>query len=166
LGVHYIDVFRFLFGEPTTVYAQLQRVSSDIVGEDVQHVILSYGNRNLTCQINHSWASVPVPDQDCAAGQDRLEIAHPIEIDGTRGTVTLKADRTLSVFTDEDSQKWTFPDDTRSSSQTATLQHFVDMVLAGTEFATSGSDYLKTMAIVYACYESSARNSVITIPVS
>jgi predicted dehydrogenase len=36
----------------------------------------------------------------------------------------------------------------------AAQRHFVDSLLNGTEFETNGRDYLKTLAIVDACYRS------------
>jgi len=41
-GVHYIDVFRFLFGEPTTVYADLRKVNPVIAGEDAGYVTFDH----------------------------------------------------------------------------------------------------------------------------
>jgi predicted dehydrogenase len=164
LGVHYIDVFRFLFGEPSTVYARLHKVSPEIAGEDVQNIVLSYRDRNLTCQINHSWASVAIPEEDAVSGEDRLEIAHPLEIDGTLGTLVLRANRSLHLVADSARETWTFRRDARLASQSAALQHFVDCLITGTGFETSGQDNLRTMSAVYACYESAATNQVVAIP--
>jgi predicted dehydrogenase len=57
MGVHYLDTFRFLFGEPNSVFARLHYASPYIMGEDVQLITLGY--QGLTVLINHSWASVP-----------------------------------------------------------------------------------------------------------
>ena len=43
-GVHFIDTFRYLLGEPETVYARLRRLNPDIVGEDSGQVILGFGD--------------------------------------------------------------------------------------------------------------------------
>ncbi|MEL6585212.1 MAG: Gfo/Idh/MocA family oxidoreductase [Pseudomonadota bacterium] len=43
-GIHYLDVFRFLLGDPDGVYADLRRLNPSIRGEDAGHVILDYGS--------------------------------------------------------------------------------------------------------------------------
>ncbi len=43
-GVHYLDVFRFLLGDPEGVYADLRRLNPAIRGEDAGHVLLDYAS--------------------------------------------------------------------------------------------------------------------------
>lgn len=43
-GVHYIDVFRYLFGEPDALSADLHRLNPAIKGEDAGHFIFYYNN--------------------------------------------------------------------------------------------------------------------------
>ena len=43
-GVHFIDTFRYLLGEPETVYARLRRLNPDILGEDSGQVVLGFGD--------------------------------------------------------------------------------------------------------------------------
>jgi len=43
-GIHWIDVFQYLFGVPTEVYADLRRVNPEIVGEDAGFFIFGYEN--------------------------------------------------------------------------------------------------------------------------
>lgn len=168
LGVHYIDVFRFLFGEPNTVYARLHRVSPHIAGEDVQIILLAYEAANLTCMVEHSWASVPVSGIDRPDGPyENWEIAHPLEIDGTDGTIVLAADRTLSVYRDDGvTTHQTFPQEARFASQVSTLAHFIDCLVSNLPFETNGRSNLQTMAVAYACYESAASNRVIRLEMS
>ncbi|MFT4916382.1 MAG: putative dehydrogenase, partial [Yoonia sp.] len=55
-GVHYVDTFRFLFGNPTALYADLRKVNKVIAGEDAGFVTFDHpggvrslldGNQNL-----------------------------------------------------------------------------------------------------------------------
>ena len=62
MGVHYLDTFRFLFGEPATIMARLHHISPQMQGEDVQVILLTYPR--MTGLIDSSWASVPVPGWD------------------------------------------------------------------------------------------------------
>ena len=161
LGVHYLDVFRYLFGDPATIYARLHQMSGEIAGEDVQIINLGYNDRPLTCLINHSWASVAIPQQDSIEEQTPLDIAHPLEIDGTKGTIHLKADRSLHLITDDEHQIWEYPAEARPAAHAATQQHFIDCIEQDLPFETSAADYIHTMALVYACYQSNQEGRVI-----
>jgi predicted dehydrogenase len=161
MGTHFLDTLRFLFGEPESIYARLHHVSPYMQGEDVQ--LITVGYPGLTALINHSWASVPIP------GLDRTEVKHKIvspprlEIDGTEGTLILKADGSLHLFTDTAHRQWQFPQDVVPQSHVAAQQHFVDCLEGGLEFETSGAATLKTMALVYAAYLSATEERVVRI---
>ncbi|MEM9797399.1 MAG: Gfo/Idh/MocA family oxidoreductase [Pseudomonadota bacterium] len=43
-GVHYLDVFRYLLGDPDGLYADLRRLNPAIRGEDAGLIILDYGD--------------------------------------------------------------------------------------------------------------------------
>lgn len=158
MGVHYLDTFRYLFGEPETIFTRLHHVSPYGQGEDVQLTMLDY--EKLTCLINHSWASVPVPGLDRSEGN--RGIAPPrLEIDGSEGTLVLACDGSLLLVRDGDRQQWQFTQDTVPESHVAAQQHFIDCLESGTQFETSGSETLKTMALVYACYRSAEEGRVV-----
>ncbi len=155
-GVHFLDVFRFLFGEPHSVYARTHRVSPAVKGEDVELIILSYDR--MTGLIDHSWASVPVAGIDYTAknnsGLPRLEV------DGSEGTLVLRCDGSMGLYRDATSETCTFPDDAVASSRTAAQQHFVDALVSGKAFETDAADYVKTMALVYGAYVAAQENRV------
>jgi predicted dehydrogenase len=161
VGVHYLDVFRFLFGDPETVYCRLHQISPHVKGEDVQ--LIAVGYQDLTCLVNQSFASVPVPRIDrpdpCP---DAWKIAHGLQIDGTEGTLVLRADRTLHLYTDTEHREWSFPEDTFAQSRAAAQQHFIDCLESGAPFETGGPETLKTMALVYAAYLSAKENRVVS----
>jgi predicted dehydrogenase len=160
LGVHYLDTFRFLFGEPQTVFARLHKVSPYVQGEDVELITVSY--KDLTCLIDHSFASVPIPGLDrLNVNEDPWQVAHGLEIDATHGTLLLKPDRSLHLFTDNDQQEWQFPADSKHHSHVAAQKHFIDCLESGCEFETSGGETLKTMALVWACYRSAEEGRVV-----
>ncbi len=162
MGVHYLDTFRFLFGEPSSVFTRLHRISPYIEGEDVQMISLGY--QDMTCVISESWASVPVPGLDMP-GTEPPEVNPPprLEIDGTEGTLAMGADGWMSVFSDHGHEKWHFSEKTRPASRAAAQQHFIDCLESGDEFETSGAETLKTMALVYACYTSAEEDRVVDL---
>ncbi len=43
-GVHWVDVFRFLFGDPTSVYADLRRLNPAIAGEDAGFFLMTFAD--------------------------------------------------------------------------------------------------------------------------
>jgi predicted dehydrogenase len=161
MGVHYLDTFRFLFGEPDSVYARTHHISPYVKGEDVQFITMGY--RDLTCLINHSWASVPVPTVDKPEEEDDIAPPPRLEVDGTGGTLILLADGSMHLYSDSDHQQWQFSWDTRSESRIAVQQHFIDCLDSGADFETSGAETLKTMALVYACYLSAEENRVVEL---
>jgi len=160
LGVHYLDTLRYLFGDPDTVYARLHRISPYIKGEDVELVILGY--ETLTCYVDNSWASVQVPGIDVPEGAQRRDLLSRVEIDGTHGTLALKADGSLHLFTDTQHEQWLFSEqNTKPEAHIAAQQHFIDCLESKAEFETSGAETLKTMALVYAAYLSAEEGRVV-----
>lgn len=83
-GVHFIDTFRYLFGDPTAVYADLRKVNPVIAGEDAGIITFDHpggvrtildANRNL----DHA-----AENTRCTMGEGLFE--------GTGGTLTLQGD--------------------------------------------------------------------------
>ncbi|WP_282129561.1 Gfo/Idh/MocA family protein [Roseobacter litoralis] len=83
-AVHWIDTFRFLFGDPVSVYADLRRLNPVIAGEDAGYIIFEHkggirsvfdGNRHL----------------DHASDNLRRTMGEAL-IEGTGGTLSLFGD--------------------------------------------------------------------------
>lgn len=158
MGVHFLDTFRFLFGEPNTIFARLHHVSPHIEGEEVQVLTVNYDE--MTALIVTSWASVPTPGDRPKQSGPR---APRLEIDGTAGTLALKADNSLHLYTDTGHQQWQFPEDTVPKSHVAAQRHFIVCLEDGAEFETSGLETLQTMALVYASYQSAESGDVLDL---
>jgi predicted dehydrogenase len=153
MGVHYLDTARYLFGEATSVYARLKRVSPHIAGDDMALVVVGFGE--LTCVVDGNFYSHPEPGENVTWG--------PVRIEGTAGTAVLGRDGSLAVYGDGEPQRWQFPEETIDQSFLHTQQHFIDCLRTGRESETSGEQSLKTMALVFAAYQSSEENRVIAI---
>ncbi|MBN1670096.1 MAG: Gfo/Idh/MocA family oxidoreductase [Kiritimatiellae bacterium] len=160
MGPHYFDTFRFLFGEPSSLFARTHRVSPHMQGDDVLVVVLTYAA--MTATIATSWASVPIPGWDTPGRKLAGWSAELLEIDGTDGTLVIRADTSLDLYKDRDHEHWEFDTPAMADNIRAALQHFVDCLASGAEFATSGEDTLKTMALVYAAYRSAEEGRVVT----
>lgn len=165
LGIHILDLARFIFGEVAEVTAHTQRIKPDIVGEDVATIVLKHVSGAVSV-VDVSYASRRTPDPF------PLTVS---EIEGTRGTVTIGPDYRLSVQTPQGSRTREVPPDPRSwtsepwhliqDSVVHTERHFIDSLRAGAEPSTSGRDNLRTFALVEAAYASAAAGGRPIVPV-
>lgn len=159
-GIHMIDVFRFLFGAPEGVYADLRRVNPVIAGEDAGIVILDLagggravfdGNRTL----------------DHAATNTRLTLGE-LEIEGSNAALRLTGDGRLwlrnrgavewadhpHVFLDRD-----FGGDCVQAFQ----QHVLDALDGRGTIETLARDYLANLEVEATVYQSAAEGRRIAL---
>ncbi len=164
LGIHALDVARFLLGDAENVSARITRVNPGIKGEDVATILLDHGN---------GVASIV----DCSYATRLEREAFPetlIEIDSSRGSLRLGQGYRLAVTSPagtrhEDVSPPLLPWASRpwhniQESVALIEQHWVDCLRAGSEPQTSGRDNLKTFALVEAVYQSAAEKR--TVPLS
>ncbi|WP_159591759.1 Gfo/Idh/MocA family protein [Chelativorans xinjiangense] len=154
LGIHILDIARFLLGDAARVDARTARVNPNIAGEDVATMLLDHedGAASIVdCSYATRLAKEPFPET-------------LIEIDGSEGTIRLMQDYRLVVtgrsgVARKDVSPPLLPWASRpwhniQESVVAIQQHWVDCLRSGREPATSGTDNLKTLALVEAAYES------------
>jgi predicted dehydrogenase len=156
LGIHSIDVARFLLGDATAITARTARVNPAIRGEDVATMLLAHGERS-TSIVDCSYASKL---------EDELFPQTLVEIEGTEGSLRLGAGYRLGVTTAGGTEhvdvspallSWASrPWHNIQESVLLIQRHFVRCLRDGTEPATSGADNLKTLALVEAAYLSAA----------
>jgi D-apiose dehydrogenase len=161
LGIHILDIARFLFGDVVTATARTRRINPAIRGEDVATILLDHRN-GVTSVVDCSYATrlavEPFPET-------------LVEIDGSAGSIRLGQGYQLVVASGggvqlEDLSPPLLPWASRpwhniQESVQAIQQHWVDCLRAGREPATSGRDNLKTLALVEAAYQSAkARETV------
>ena len=157
MGVHYLDVLRFLFGDPERIFATMRQASHLMSGEDLAAITLEY--KGLIGVIIMSFASVPLIDPSWL-----LNDQHPapgLEIDGTEGTLVLEGDGSLNLYRDDKYYSWEFSGRVREESRIAAQQHFIQCLDDGEAFKTSGFNTIKTMALVYASYLSAEEGRVV-----
>ncbi len=163
LGIHLLDVARYLMGDATNVSARIKRVNANIKGEDVATILLDHGN-GVTSVVDCSYAAL----QEIELFPQTL-----LEIDGTEGSLRLGANYELKVTTSkgtstEDVSPGLLPWATRpwhniQESVALIQQHWVDCLNTGTEPLTSGRDNLKTLALVEAVYQSARTEQTIEL---
>jgi D-apiose dehydrogenase len=155
-GVHFLDAFRFLGGEIASVYARLQKRNPAIAGEDAGQIVCGFANGATAILDASRYNETDAPDPRYTFGTVRL--------DGSKGHLELDTDGTLTLkLLGHPSRKIEYTHERRGFAGDcvyALQRHFVDCMLSGREFESTGDDYLKTVALVEACYRSAAGNRV------
>lgn len=151
-GVHFVDTFRYLAGEIDGVYASLRRLNPEIAGEDCATVLFEFqaGARG-------TWDGNRYNEPN--AVNPRYTFGELL-VEGDGGSIRLYADGRLTVQTLGDAERdheYAHRDDGFAGDCVlATQRHFVDALRTGSPFETGGRDYLRTLAVVDAIYESAA----------
>lgn len=150
-AIHFIDVFRFLFGETASVYADLWATNPIIVGEDSGLVIfktkdgptlLFDGNRTL----------------DHSADDRRLTMGEMV-IEGSEASLSLKGNGQIAVrqFGTNQSEPVPYVFSTGEFGGDCVFHfqsHVVDHLIDGTTLENAADEYLANLAIEEAIYNS------------
>ena len=156
LGVHVVDVARFLLGEVERVSCETQRRNSKVKAEDTATMLLRHISGAVSVvEATYETRKLPDPFPETL-----------IEIEGPRGAIVTKPGYRMEVtaggaMTASEMEipllHWAKPPwHMVEQSVFRTCAHFLDCLKEGREAATSGRDNLKTYAICEAAYESAA----------
>lgn len=162
VGSHLLDLARFFFGEPYSLYCQHVRTRDDIAGEDVASVMLRYDELICHCELSHStkteWGHFPETF---------------LYVEGRQGTLELGPDYWIRITTDEGTlarrypphrYPWADPNyDVVHASGVPCNANLLQALRGIGAAETSGEDNLKTMRLVFAAYDSAARDQVIRL---
>jgi predicted dehydrogenase len=161
LGIHALDIARFLFGDAKSVSARIKRINPNIKGEDVATMMLDHKG-GVTSVVDCSYATKL---------ETELFPQTLLEIDGTQGSLRLNAGYQITVTSKGKTTKadiappllpWASkPWHNIQESVSLIQQHWADCLLNGTEPQTSGRDNLQTFALVEAVYQSAASGETI-----
>ncbi len=152
-AIHFIDTFRFLFGEAGAVYASLRRLNAAIAGEDAGLILMEHaggvrslfdGNRLV----------------DHAARNRRLTMGEML-IEGAAAVLRLDGDGALWLrrtgSNAEAAHPYTWDDRGFGGDCVFNLQrHVADALRRGAPCENGGADYLRNLAIEAAVYRSAA----------
>lgn len=152
-GIHYIDVFRFLFGEPSALSAELRRLNPAIKGEDAGYFVFHYDN-GLRVHFDGNRLL------DHAADNSRLTMGEML-IEGTQGSLTLNG--TGEILWREYRQTLWQPIDYQFDDNDFggdcvyhTQKHIVSHLLNNTPLENNLEEYLRNLELEEAVYEASA----------
>jgi len=152
--VHLLDTFRFLFGEMASVYCQNRRLNPAIVGEDQSLILATFADGRLgVIDANRITGPVPAP---MAMGT--------LVVECTDGTLRVAPDGSMfATRAGAVEERLPFhPPETgyKGDSVLATQAHLLECLQTGRTSESDGRDYLKTVALVEACYRSNQTGQV------
>ncbi|WP_442509331.1 Gfo/Idh/MocA family protein [Novipirellula sp. SH528] len=149
-GVHFIDTFRFLGGEIEGVFASLRRLNSNIAGEDTGIIVFEFegGARGVWDASRYHESDVEDPRYtfgECL-----------VETDG--GSIRLSSDGQITTQKlGHPVQPHPYEHHRRGFAGDCvyfTQKHFIDSLCNEAPFETSGEEYLKTLRVQAAIYQS------------
>lgn len=158
-GVHFIDVYRYLVGEVRQVFACLRRLNQSIVGEDAAVIFLEFeGERRGVWDANRY--------NESQSADPRLTFGEFL-LEGYQGSLRLDEDGRMQIQRlGERPEALPYSFERRGFAGDcvfATLMHFIDCLRTGGPFETDGKDYLKTLAVQEAVYESARTGKPIEV---
>ena len=161
-GVLYIDTFRYLFGNPIAVYADLRQINPVIAGEDAGLILFDHpggvrtvldGNRNI----------------DHSAGNLRRTMGEAL-VEGTKGALTLTGDGAVhfrafgcvenTMLLAADTHEGFGGDCVH-----AFHQHAVEGFFKGGVLETLAQEYLTVIEIEEAVYASAQKGCKVSLPI-
>jgi D-apiose dehydrogenase len=154
LGIHILDIARFLFGDVARLTARTTRVNPAIAGEDVATILLDHESgvsSIVDCSYATRLSAEPFPQTlleiDGAKGSIRLNQNYQLVVVSETGTTSRDVAPTLLPWA---SRPWHNIQESVQRIQ----HHWVECLVKGLEPATSGRDNIKTLTLVEAAYAS------------
>lgn len=161
VGIHMLDLARFLFGDAGDVSCFTQSVKQGLAGEDAATILLRHDN-DATSIVDVSYAAHRFPNPfPQTLG----------EIEGRQGTIQILDGEVLLIHSNGkqrreaiqgDGRAWTSAPWTQiQDSVPRTQQHFIHTLREGGDFETSAEDSLMTYALAEAAYRSAETGRVV-----
>jgi predicted dehydrogenase len=162
LGSHTLDVARWMFGEARSLYCQTRRIHPNIKGEDMATMVMDMAGKT-TVTVNMAYA-------ENFLEHDRFPETY-VFIEGNKGSMALGPDYWLRTTTQAGTHArrvpppryaWADPAyDVAHASIAACNANFLQALKGEGQAETSGEDNIKTVRLVFASYDSAAKNEVI-----
>ncbi|MEM1085807.1 MAG: Gfo/Idh/MocA family oxidoreductase [Verrucomicrobiota bacterium] len=156
-GVHFLDTFRFLAGEIESIHALIARRNPVIKGEDSALVTCRFANGGTAVLDANRYNEVESENPRYTFGT--------LRIDGSKGHLEMDLDGRITIkplgeATYEHAytpSRENFAGDCVHALQ----EHFVDCMIHDKAFESTVDDYLKSVHLVEAAYESAAAGEVV-----
>jgi predicted dehydrogenase len=156
-AVHFLDTFRFLGGEFTSIFCQTNRINPTIRGEDYVLIQVSFSNgAKGLIDANRISGSYPPP---IAFGEFRIE--------GDRAMLRMAPDGSLYRTEYGQPEALHLPASAatgyKGDSVKALQEHFARCLLSGEPAESEAARYLRTVQAVEACYRSAQTGTVVNL---
>jgi len=149
-AIHFVDTFRFLFGEVTAVAALLRRLNPAIAGEDCGYVTLQFGNGCTAMIDGNRLNDHPADNTRLTMGEHWLEGSNGgLRLDGY-GRLFWKPHGAPEAEHRYEWQDIGFAGDCVYRQQ----KHLIEAIGTGTVPVNTGREYLRNYAIEEAIYRS------------
>jgi len=159
MGVHWFDTWRYLFGMPKRLYAELAQGSPYIIGDDTGTVTLGYDD--FYGVMDASWATRR--EHNSPVGS-KVSIDHKesLVIDGTSGSLKLYINGDITII-DHNGERFVAEKTSldHEESHFRLQSHFIGCLNSGEAFQTSGADNLDTLRLAFGVYQSANKHEVI-----
>ena len=152
-AIHWIDTFRFLMGEVTSVWASLRKINPAIAGEDAGYIVFEFA-RGATGLFDGNRLN------DHVAANPRRTMGE-MWLEGEKGVLRLDGDARLwwkpHHGPEAEHRYDRGPDEAFGGGCCIALQrHVVDALLKNEKLENTGRDYLANLRIQEAVYRSGA----------
>lgn len=159
-GVHFIDLFRWLFGEVTALFADLRKINPVIRGEDSGLLLLRHQSGTISLFDGNRLA-------DHSATNRRKTMGEMV-VEGEQGTLRLDGEGRLFLrpFESNDERNVSFDYEDRDfggGCVEALNRHVVRHLRSGDELENEARDYLRIVALDEAAYRSAATGRMIDV---
>lgn len=162
-GVHWVDTFRFVFGSPRAVYADLRQINPAISGEDAGFVIFEHAEGVRSLLDGNRLC-------DHAAENHRKTMGEA-EFEGTAGVLALTGDGGVTFRAHgQMHREVVLPPDASPSFGGDCVYHLQDHVvrgvLTGAPFENTAREYLEVIRIKDAIYASHQAGCKVDLPLA
>jgi predicted dehydrogenase len=166
MGVHLLDICRFLFGEADQLYCHTHQVQKGIKGEDAATVMMRMGGTTtttVTCSmgfpghfLEHDVFTQTLILVEGDAGSAQLDRDYWIRVTTQSGT---RANRHAPVW-----RPWMHPQYLASHASIVPCNaNLLSAIRGQSEAETVASDNLKTVRLTFAAYESARTGAVVQL---
>lgn len=158
-AVHFIDTFRFLLGDIAEVYAHLRRLNPVIRGEDTGQLFFRFDSGAAAIFDANRYNETESPRPRFTFGELRIDAMGGHLTMDTESNIRMKRLGQPGEDVDYERADVNFASDCVYALE----RHFVECMRSGAQFESHGEDYLKTVRVVDAAYDSAARGQVVKL---
>ncbi|MFK7766697.1 MAG: Gfo/Idh/MocA family protein [Mariniblastus sp.] len=149
-GVHFLDTFRYLFGEAKSLYAKTARRNSVIKGEDSALIV---------CEMKSGVTAVLDANRyNESASENPRYTFGTVRVEGSGGHLELNFDGKITI---QKLGERPYIHDYQPSTNGfagdcvfAVQKHFIDCMTSGNEFESTIEDYMESVRLVEMAYQS------------